>query len=282
MQNQIWKWKKCVVALIVAVCLLSSGTTTYALESETDTIWGSVPASVYITREFYKDENTIEVPIQYIEEMEGDGTLEEKAKSAFWEAQRQSCYLFGDLSVSISVNNDAVALTRNSYFDLETERKMRETVEAEAERVLSRIVSDNMTDYEKAKAIYNYVCEAVYDWDAYNAITGEDCHGQASVWAKSVGSYGNLIDRKSVCQGDAQAFSLLARKAGLTTMMATGKMSNGGGHAWNRVWCNSRWYEVDCCFEAFCATYASYTAQTGVTYGGVGIIPGSMEEFYGA
>ena len=280
--SKMKKWKRC-FAVCSAVMIVSFSTMpAYALENETDTIWGSVPASVYITKEFYSGKNTIEVPKKYFDAIEGDSTTKEKAIDAFWEAQRQSCYLYGDQSVSVTVGSDTVTITRNPYYDLETELSMRETVEAEAEKVLDQILYDGMSDYEKARAIYDYVRQtSTYDWDAYNAIVGDDCHGNVSKWAKAVSAYGVLIDGKSVCQGDAQAYTLLARKAGLTTMMATGTMQNGGGHAWNRVWCNSQWYEVDCCFEAFCSSYDSYTASTGVTYGGVGIMESSENDFYG-
>ena len=94
-------------------------------------------------------------------------------------------------------------------------------------------------------------------------------------------SYGALIEGKSVCQGDAQAYILLARKAGLTAIMATGDMPDGSLHAWNRVWCNNRWYEVDCCYNLICSSFEDYQANVGAVYGGVGIIKSNMGEFYG-
>lgn len=246
-----------------------------------DSIWGSEPASVYITREFYKGRNTIELPMEYIDAMGGTKSAHDKAHDAFWEAQRQSCYLFGDGGVSISVGGSDVTITRFSHFSLETEQAMREAVNAEADKILERIISDGMSDYQKAYAIFQYVSSSSYDWTAYNAITGDNCAGNIDKWATAISAYGNLIDRKSVCQGDSQAFNVLARKAGLTSMTATGKMTNGGGHAWNRVWCGSQWYEVDCCFGYFCSSFNSYSASTGITYGGVGIVESSANQFYG-
>ena len=269
--------------LIAAAILTVPVVPAYALENETDTIWGSVPASVYITKAFYEEEsNTISVPIEYFESIDSDASIEDRAISAFWEAQRQSCYLYGDRSISVSVKDDHIVLTRNPYFSLDEELKMRDAVEEKAEQILDEILYDGMTDYQKAVAIYNYVVNAAtYDWDAYDAIVSENCHDNIAIWAKSVSAYGTLIEGKSVCQGDAQAYTLLARKAGLTSMMATGTMPNGGGHAWNRVWANSQWYEVDCCFGQFCSSFDAYSANTGVVYGGVGIIESSTNDFYG-
>lgn len=292
-----FKWKKLLPLLLAfTLCLgacfrpayaadSSSGDEVFLIDDEpvplAESIWGSEPASVYITREFYKGTNTIEVPMAYFTAIEGDQSVSDKAVSAFWEAQRQSCYLFGDAGVSVSVGNN-VTITRAPYFDSSTEQTMREAVNAEADRILSRIISDGMSDYQKAYAIYQFVSGAAYDWTAYNAITGGGCYNNVDKWAKAISAYGNLIERKSVCQGDAQAFNVLARKAGLTSMTATGKMSSGGGHAWNRVWCGSQWYEVDCCFGYFCSSFRTYSASTGVIYGGVGIIEGNTEEFYGS
>ena len=42
--------------LIAAAILTVPVVPAYALENETDTIWGSVPASVYITKAFYEEE----------------------------------------------------------------------------------------------------------------------------------------------------------------------------------------------------------------------------------
>ena len=247
-----------------------------------ESIWGSEPVSVYITREFYRGANTIEVPMKYFEAIQGSTkSTYYQAIDAFWEAERQSCYLFGDVAVGVSAGGSSVTITRNSYFSLAEEQEMRNAVDAEAERILANIISEGMSDYQKAYAIYQYCCQASYDWTAYNAITGGDCNNNADKWAKATTAYGNLIERKSVCQGDAQAFNVLARKAGLTSMTATGKMTNGGGHAWNRVWCNSRWYEVDCCFGYFCSTFNAYSASTGVKYGGVGVMESSADRFYG-
>lgn len=275
----------CVPAFAADASVAASQEDVFIIDNEevplSDSIWGSEPASVFITREFYRSGNTITVPRTYFDAIDSDKSIDEKAKAAFWEAQRQSCYLFGDGSVHISAGGNSVTITRNPFFSPAEEAEMRSVVNDEADRILAQIITPGMSDYQKAYAIFQYVSGASYDWTAYHAITGGDCQGNIDKWAKAVSAYGNLIDRESVCQGDAQAFILLARKAGLTAMMATGTMTNGGGHAWNRVWVNSQWYEVDCCTGLFCSSFSSYSAQTGIVYGGVGIIESSANSFYG-
>lgn len=278
------RFKK-LLSLLLSVSVLAAGTVpAQALEDTDDTIWGSVPASAYIAYQFYETQsNTVTVPLSYFHDIAEGRSLKDTVTAVMRESQRQSCYLFGDRGSAVSYgDNDTLVITRNSYFDLETELMMRRVVENEANRIIDSIISPHMSDYEKAVAIYNYVrLNSEYDWDAYHAIVSDDCFGNIDKWAKSVTAYGSLITGKSVCQGDAQAFNLLARKAGLISIMATGTFENEkSGHAWNRVWANGRWYEVDACYDIFCSTFQEYQTLTGVEYGGVGIIESSRDDFY--
>ena len=52
-----------------------------------ESIWGSEPVSVYITREFYRGANTIEVPMKYFEAIQGSTkSTYDQAIDAFCEA----------------------------------------------------------------------------------------------------------------------------------------------------------------------------------------------------
>ncbi|SFV02536.1 transglutaminase domain-containing protein [Butyrivibrio sp. INlla21] len=66
------------------------------------------------------------------------------------------------------------------------------------------------------------------------------------------------VDNYAVCNGYALAFELLMHKAGIPCGIITGKaygetMGNteGGGHAWNVVKIDDRWYEVDTTWDDF-------------------------------
>ena len=48
-----------------------------------------------------------------------------------------------------------------------------------------------------------------------------------------------------MCEGYANAFQLLALKSGVTSIVVTGTVTNGGGHAWNQVKINGQWKTVD-------------------------------------
>lgn len=134
-----------------------------------------------------------------------------------------------------------------------------------AKDALSYIVSDDMSEYEKVHAIYDYIIYNVrYDHDCANA---EDKYvsGNLSLNEK-MKYYGYYLegifldkfykkDMHAVCDGKSKAFVLMCGIEGITAVRISGKASsdgkNFGGHAWNKVLLdlngtgNKEWYFVD-------------------------------------
>lgn len=134
-----------------------------------------------------------------------------------------------------------------------------------AKDALSDIVSDEMSEYEKVHAIYDYIIYNVrYDHDCANA---EDAYvsGNLSLNEK-MKYYGYYLegifldkfykkDMHAVCDGKSKAFVLMCGIEGITAVRISGKASsdgkNFGGHAWNKVLLdlngtgNKEWYFVD-------------------------------------
>lgn len=110
---------------------------------------------------------------------------------------------------------------------------------------LSTYINDNMTDLEKEIAIIRYLVETVeYDYEEYAK--------QDRFLNDSYKAYGALIYKKAVCSGYAKAFDLLAKKCGLMTTIVTGDATNDyivGPHAWNQIYLDGDWYNVDVTFE---------------------------------
>jgi len=98
---------------------------------------------------------------------------------------------------------------------------------AAAEQILSTARSYR-TDEEKEKFIYDYLAQKVdyadgkYDQSAYSA----------------------LVQKETVCAGFAGAFNYMMNQLGIPTYTVNGS-KNGGGHAWNIVKLNGRYYNVD-------------------------------------
>lgn len=134
-----------------------------------------------------------------------------------------------------------------------------------AKDALSYIVSDDMSEYEKVHAIYDYIIYNVrYDHDCANA-EDADVSGNLSLNEK-MKYYGYYLegifldkfykkDMHAVCDGKSKAFVLMCGIEGITAVRISGKASsdgqNFGGHAWNKVLLdlngtgNKEWYFVD-------------------------------------
>lgn len=134
-----------------------------------------------------------------------------------------------------------------------------------AKDALSYIVSDEMSEYEKVHAIYDYIIYNVrYDHDCANA---EDKYvsGNLSLNEK-MKYYGYYLegifldkfykkDMHAVCDGKSKAFVLMCGIEGITAVRISGKASSDGqnprGHAWNKVLLDlngtgdKEWYFVD-------------------------------------
>ncbi len=118
----------------------------------------------------------------------------------------------------------------------DTIRQMSVLLEAKVDYVLSYVVHSGMTEFQKAKAIHDYlVLHTRYDIDNYYNDTIPPLSGSA---------YGILVLGTGVCDGYAKAYLLLTRRAGLHTVKVTGNVDRGL-HAWNIIRINGSYYQVD-------------------------------------
>ncbi|MDE6156394.1 MAG: hypothetical protein K2F67_08160, partial [Eubacterium sp.] len=108
-------------------------------------------------------------------------------------------------------------------------------VQNEVEKIIRDNKLEGKSDYAKIKSIHNIICERIkYDYDNMNNL---DYRLQFSAYAA-------LFDGKSVCQGYALLFHILAKQLGLDTRIIAGP-----GHAWNIVKLDGQYYEVDCTWD---------------------------------
>ncbi len=104
-----------------------------------------------------------------------------------------------------------------------------------AQAVLKKIIKNGMSEFEKAKAIHDYMVMNIdYDYANYLANT---------IPSSSYTIEGALKNKYAVCSGYAKAFMLLCQSSGLQCTYVTG--TAGGPHAWNQIRIDGKWYNVD-------------------------------------
>lgn len=130
-----------------------------------------------------------------------------------------------------------------------------DTIYKMAKSVLRRIVTDDMTDAQKAHAIYDWIMwQVTYDTEAaeinkngedYSAYYLEGVFGDGTT---AIG--GKVYHPYAVCDGMSKAYSLMCNIEGIPCVRVSGmageSKDDAGGHAWNKVCLDGEWYLVDC------------------------------------
>lgn len=122
--------------------------------------------------------------------------------------------------------------------DVEKLKEYVHAAEEKAAEVLGEIITEDMGDIDKIKAIHDYIIlNCKYDYDNYIAGT---------LPFESRLAYGVLVNGSSICQGYSAAFNLLCKMAGIRSIVVTGTApSNPDSHAWNGVLIDGVVYFVD-------------------------------------
>jgi hypothetical protein len=101
-------------------------------------------------------------------------------------------------------------------------------VDQEVQYAVDNYIEDGMNDYQKIKALYNYVAQKV----SYTSGNTSDLknHCISSIF----------LGDTTVCEGYTLGMSLLLDKVGITNCPVS-----GGSHAWNLVELNGIWLQLD-------------------------------------
>ena len=111
-------------------------------------------------------------------------------------------------------------------------------IEQMANSVVDHVTKKDMTDYEKYKALHDWLVNYAY-YDHENVNTASQTHHNGLVL---------LSTKRGVCDAYSYAYQALCHSAGLYCGVVLGKTS-GGGHAWNTVMIDSVKYHVDCTWD---------------------------------
>jgi|GEM_PF-5905873 len=119
-------------------------------------------------------------------------------------------------------------LTMDFQISYLTTAEQEAFVSQETDRILAGIIAPGMSDYEKLKAVHDYICDHVsYDYSL-----------------KYYSAYDALARGKAVCQGYSLLMDRMLEKAGISTRIIDGRTETGA-HAWNLVRLDGVWYHVD-------------------------------------
>ena len=112
-----------------------------------------------------------------------------------------------------------------------------------ANKVANNIITPDMSDYDKVVAINNYLTN-IGTYDTASASTEVDNNSLSEQFIDSHAPYGILCNGLGVCESYAEAFTLVARFAGLNAVCEMGS-AFGVNHEWARVQIDGAWYIID-------------------------------------
>lgn len=146
---------------------------------------------------------------------------------------------------AISISKMGLDQSLISTYIAEDESQNTEIIKV-VDNFIDNYIKPNMTDLEKEIEIIKYlVANVSYD--------EEELMNDISQLNDSYKAYGALVNHRAVCSGYAKAFDLLAKKSGLSAIVVTGEATNTlnykAPHAWNQIYLDGEWYNVDVTFE---------------------------------
>lgn len=130
-------------------------------------------------------------------------------------------------AVSRDYTNNTVTFTIRNIYTATAEQEAK--VDAMLPSVLASLNLNGKTQYEKIKAIHDYIAEHV----TYVNDETYECHS----------TYAALIKGEAVCQGYASLFYRMCSEVGIGSRYICGYRYEP--HGWNIVELNGKWYNVD-------------------------------------
>jgi hypothetical protein len=138
----------------------------------------------------------------------------------------------------------------NAYLTGDTkglDKKQKEAMNLAAD-IINSVTDEKMSDYEKEKAIYDWMCENI----------GEDKGMLTVIPTSSKDSdnpYGTLKFRQAVCVGYATTFRLFMNMMGIDCMVVH---NTDLFHSWNLVKLDGHWYHTDVYTDSETGDYSHF------------------------
>ncbi|WP_153730457.1 DUF5050 domain-containing protein [Sporosarcina obsidiansis] len=112
----------------------------------------------------------------------------------------------------------------------------QQQLQKKADEVLNAIIKPHFTDFDKVKAIHDYLAlHTAYDYE--NLLSNQ-------VPADSYTAYGALLNQVAVCDGYTKAAQLLLNRLGIANSYVYGR-GDGQDHSWNMIKLDGQPYFMD-------------------------------------
>ncbi len=156
---------------------------------------------------------------------------------------------------SVTYTDELYLAAQNNTRPVPTPDSPAQTVYNAARNILRQICTDDMTDAQKAHAIYDWIMwQVTYDTPATEARSSGESYSAyylEGVFGDGVTSIkGVTYEPYAVCDGMSKAYSLMCNMEGIPCVRIAGvagsSLDDAGGHAWNKVFVDDAWYTVDC------------------------------------
>lgn len=147
-------------------------------------------------------------------------------------------YLFkhyGGFQASMTLNYMSGWISITYEFEYHTTAAQEAEVDRAATALLAGLGVAGLSDYQKVKAIHDWIVSHV----AY-----DDANVSNPDYKLQFTAYAALIQRVAVCQGFGSLFYRLCLESGVSCRYISG-IGQGGDHGWNIVELDGRWYNID-------------------------------------
>lgn len=148
--------------------------------------------------------------------------------------------------IAVTNSNQLVWALENGY-NVEASGRALEILN-KIKAVMRDIVNDEMDDLTKLRMIYEWIIlNTSYDQKGYLESTNGTITVSNIKYYDSWFLEGVFDSHVAVCEGYAKAFNVMAALENIPAIYITGDNieSEGAGHAWNKVYLDSKWYGID-------------------------------------
>lgn len=225
------------------------------------------PAPEIIQETAYNDENDIAIYTPRYSDSEVDSDRPENNEPSLDNAR----------TLSVTTSTQLYLAAQWGYRPLPVSGSVAKEIYDAARDILNEIITVDMSDAEKALAIYDYLTlNVAYDSALYNNYMqrlSEAADQEAiNVINNEMGGHksfhleGSILNKVAVCDGISKAYVLLCSIEDITALKLSGTGDNDSGdsegpvnHAWNAIMLDGAWYYVDATWGRWRSGYGEST-----------------------